>query len=312
MSKKNSDRQKIYDIYNLNFQSVIKAMGCQVCEVDGEKITNTTDGYICPICIRIFSKQDLEQDRQNPLTLEHIEPDAIGGNKLVLTCKECNNNAGILIDKHLKAHTDLKAENKTDVLFKIENFNLKGKMIFNPKENLVENIIGKNNDYIKRKLDEFFTKEGEKKMDFKIKINDKFKLKCGLLKAAHLKMFYFFGYGYLMNKSIYKIANQINNPDKKIIELPEFIELPDYLPDDEDIFFSQINNEKFFLIKINLRGRNKTLKYGVIIPGPKEEDLLLYQKVKDFDNKKFSATCIETSKINYLDNPYSFYDFFIN
>lgn len=58
--------------------------------------------YICPICIRQFSENDLvSKSNKNFLTEEDAPPEKLQGNRIALTCKECNSKAGHEIDVHL-------------------------------------------------------------------------------------------------------------------------------------------------------------------------------------------------------------------
>jgi hypothetical protein len=57
--------------------------------------------YICPICLRQFSENHVQQSKNNFLTLEDAPPDKLMGSKIALTCKECNSTCGTTIDVHL-------------------------------------------------------------------------------------------------------------------------------------------------------------------------------------------------------------------
>lgn len=310
MSKKVREREKLYQIYNRNLQLVVGAMKYDLCKmVDGEPI-KTDDGYLCPLCINFFCVDDLDQNRSNPLTLEHIEPDSIGGKRVVLTCKDCNNDTGRLIDKALKIHTDHNADNIANARFTLDDLSLKGKFMFDSNQNTVDSVFNKSNDYIKRKIEDFFKGGGEKEIKFEVPFENEKRFICALLKVAHLKMFELFGFGYLMNTSVYKIAHQIKKPNEDLIKSIGYMVLPEQLPENESIFFGETKNTKFFLVKVILRGNKKNLRYGVFIPGPKESDLSLFQKIKEYDGIKFQVSSIENRGINYLDNPYSYYDFF--
>jgi len=310
MSKSARERERLYQVYNRNLQLILEALKYNFCNVIDGKPIKTTDGYICPLCLNIFSVHELDQNCPNPLTLEHIEPNAVGGRKVVLTCKECNNTTGKLIDNALKIHTNHKADNIAQARFTLEDITLKGKFSFDPEQNRINSILNRNNDYVKRKIEKFFSKSGEKEIKFHISLENKHKFKCALLKIAHLKMFSVFGFGYLMNKSIYVIANQIRNSQEKLIDSIGIMELTESLPDEENIFYGEMDGKRFFLVKINLKGKKKNLRYGVFIPGPKESDLSLFQKINSFNGNKFEITPIESTRINYLNNPYSYYNFF--
>ena len=61
------------------------------------QLTGTTDEvYICPICGTAYNRLALD-DRI--LTKEHVPPDSQNGHVLLLTCKECNNRSGSILDK---------------------------------------------------------------------------------------------------------------------------------------------------------------------------------------------------------------------
>src|SRR4051812_45260602 len=48
--------------------------------------------YVCPQCSRAFHHSAIVM-KPPALTLEHVPPESVGGNTLVLTCKECNEKA---------------------------------------------------------------------------------------------------------------------------------------------------------------------------------------------------------------------------
>lgn len=59
------------------------------------------DGYICPICLKLFLLENIEDKSGNYLTIEHVPPEQLGGKLILLTCKECNSNGGDDLDSHL-------------------------------------------------------------------------------------------------------------------------------------------------------------------------------------------------------------------
>jgi hypothetical protein len=56
----------------------------------------TGEFYACPCCLRAYGRDALDA---RVLTEEHVPPDKVGGRKLVLTCKACNNIAGTRLDR---------------------------------------------------------------------------------------------------------------------------------------------------------------------------------------------------------------------
>lgn len=60
----------------------------KIMEIDGD--------YICPICLKKFKEEQLEE-----LSLEDAPQYSLGGSKIAITCKKCNNYCGHKIDSHL-------------------------------------------------------------------------------------------------------------------------------------------------------------------------------------------------------------------
>ena len=56
------------------------------------------DCYVCPLCMRAFTRYALAAKE---LTLEHVPPESLGGRRLVLTCRHCNNRAGAKVDSQI-------------------------------------------------------------------------------------------------------------------------------------------------------------------------------------------------------------------
>lgn len=58
------------------------------------------DWYLCPLCLDGVTIEELDTGE---LTVEHVPPKALGGNELVLTCRQCNSISGGKFDG--PAHT---------------------------------------------------------------------------------------------------------------------------------------------------------------------------------------------------------------
>ena len=61
---------------------------------------------VCPLCCTAFGRDALN-DRV--LTLEHVPPRSVGGREIILTCKNCNNYAGVKYDHHMKLREDFES-----------------------------------------------------------------------------------------------------------------------------------------------------------------------------------------------------------
>ncbi len=58
----------------------------------------TAGRYACPLCGNEFVEADAATGQ---LTIEHVPPRAVGGKPLCLTCKQCNDRGGSLVDSAL-------------------------------------------------------------------------------------------------------------------------------------------------------------------------------------------------------------------
>ncbi len=60
--------------------------------------------YVCPLCMQGFLPLALDH---GVLSLEHAPPKSLGGHKLVLTCRECNSQAGHKLDSQMRLGEDM-------------------------------------------------------------------------------------------------------------------------------------------------------------------------------------------------------------
>jgi len=81
--------------------------------------------YLCPICLRKFSINDLDNSSYNMLTREHAPPESLGGKNKALTCSECNSGAGSKYDSHFS-----KRLNEIDGANRVPGSSARGRIIF--------------------------------------------------------------------------------------------------------------------------------------------------------------------------------------
>jgi len=91
MSKHRKKKEKIFDVYSQNFAFVKKHPNIII----EPEILNS---YMCPLCLNQFTKVDLSDNVENPLTFEDVPPKSMGGKPKILTCKVCNSTAGYELD----------------------------------------------------------------------------------------------------------------------------------------------------------------------------------------------------------------------
>lgn len=182
-------------------------------------LTEMNNDYICPICLRKFSKEQI-----SALSLEDAPQDSLGGHKIAITCKDCNNSCGHNIDIHLVNFLKRLDEidfvegstrrieipdngRKINAMLEVGN-NKELKVILPQKIN--------NPQWLQEHINNI--KEGNvidiknQKVDIDMK-----KVSTAILKNAYIILFSHFGYSFLLDKHYDRIREQIKNPSRYIV-----------------------------------------------------------------------------------------------
>jgi len=231
MSKHRKKKERIFDVYSQNFAFVKKHPQIKI-EPDVP--------YMCPLCLDGFTKEDLSDKVENPLTFEDVPPKSMGGKPIILTCKNCNSTAGHNLDAHLlhiledESFKGFSPNSKSDVTYEKDGKKMNGEikidengkwnMNFDPKRSNPKHtdyFMTKMNSRSKRIMDYEWLKNYEPdnfKFSFKPKERGKERnAEVNMLRIAYLLAFAKFGYGFIINSNLYKIREQILNPDKEIL-----------------------------------------------------------------------------------------------
>lgn len=182
-------------------------------------LTEIDNDYICPICLRKFSKEQI-----SALSLEDAPQDSLGGHKIAITCKDCNNSCGYDVDIHLVNFLKRLDEidfiegstrrivipdngRKINAILEV-GINKELKVILPQKINnpqwLQEHINNiKKGDVIDIK---------NQRVDIDMK-----KASTAILKNAYIILFSHFGYSFLLDNHYDRIREQIKNPSRYII-----------------------------------------------------------------------------------------------
>jgi len=84
-------RERWFNEGALFFQQSLEQIGL------ADSLPSADPYYACPCCLTVFP---IEAIAQQVLTIEHVPPAALGGKDMLLTCKRCNNDAGMHFDAH--------------------------------------------------------------------------------------------------------------------------------------------------------------------------------------------------------------------
>lgn len=300
MSSNKIIKRKLFKRYVNNFNLVASHFDFKDYEVP-------KDLYICPLCFKTYSEDDLKpDDRGNSLlTLEHNPLRSLGGKGEVLTCRDCNNKAGEQID---------------DNLFKF--FSISGFLQFNPgTETKLQLMVG-NKIYhnVKTRLGaskkiEFLFNEQDleeiinneefiKKPDFQIKAfgHKKSLPEISLLKIAYLKAFSTLGYVFLYNRNLEQVTQQIMYPNKDI--LPKSWIFSDNLPE-EHIGIHIIKSPsvlRAFLVVFSVHHNSIRKVYGVLLPGYSAPGISIYDSLSEW-NGRIDLELEQIPCFDYISHP---------
>lgn len=300
-------RRQLFALYSNNL-NVVKQHPLIRLEPDEE------EGFVCPICFKFFTREALSKSYDDHLTLEDVPPISLGGKVRTLTCKVCNNWAGSQLESHLKRKLNM------DEFFQgvVSSWD-SARFRPHPDINLpaTVHIQGESGIYIEyhpgrshpediEKLRELEASENIPgiKVDFVGKYK-KHRPEVALLRIAYLWAFGFFGYGFLISFNIQRIRHQIRNPTERI--LPNWVIANADFPD-EALGINVITEPKelqSFIVVFELKTANRTTRHGVILPGPSEPGLKVYDWLSSATNieRELKFRTYNIPEYNYIVDP---------
>lgn len=179
--------------------------------------------FLCPICLKPFSDEDLEVNLENHLTLEDAPPYSLGGKANTLTCKKCNNESGHKFDNHLvellneQELRDFSPNTSAYVTVEHRGQKVQGFLQIDNDGKITITHLKKNNH--PDKLEKYIeaTGKGDKPvLYFKASRVEIKKVEVALLKSAYILAFEHFGYPLILSKAFNPVRDQILKPDEDI------------------------------------------------------------------------------------------------
>jgi hypothetical protein len=220
MSSRKNTKQRFFEVFSQNLTWVKE-------HPDIKFKPDFENGCLCPLCMDIFFVSDLDSTLKNYLTIEDVPPVSLGGTPKTLTCKKCNSTSGYELDSHLlKRINELDfhmflPNSKADVQFRLNNNKANGMveidangtvhLKLDTKRSNPSEYVQFNNDLTSNGITGDF-----KTPDFTIEPkakSDERRAEIALLRIAYLIAYSFFGSGFLINSGLYKVREQLNNPD---------------------------------------------------------------------------------------------------
>lgn len=320
MNKSRHIKQKLFNLYSQNLEWVKEHPSISF-EPD------FSNAYICPLCFDAFFQKDLDNSVPNPLTLEDIPPVSLGGKPLALTCKKCNSISGHELDVHLlnrllEIDTQMFLPNsKSKVTYELNGNKVNGMFEVEEDGRLKLDIqTHRSNPTQAEKFHQemfpprtiynplFYPRhfiENEYKsppfiMNFN-RISNERRAEIALLRIAYLIAFSTLGNGFLINGGLYRVREQIQNPDKEILPKVFWIKY-DFPKEIEGVNIVALPKElQCYLVVFNLKTASQSRQFAIALPGPTSPSI----KVYDFITEKLCKGDGETflnAKIEHIPN----------
>ena len=285
-------KEQLFEKYAKNLYSTTKQYESKVLAVDvdsGEKQSLPHPCYLCPLCDKIFTESET-------LTLEHVPPGKLGGQKRLLVCERCNNNQGSKLERHLIDHIKNDYDDTSDIALHLENGtqpSIKCKLQVNLERDKITFLMDRKHTavpYFNDQVSEANSRGEQIRYRFEAKMFSRY-TELALLRIAYLKMFEVAGYKYYLSYSAKMIREQLTNVDNEVMPIfysNQQANLPEGIYDITDK--KNIKDYCGFLVTVAfVIGSNKKL-YFVILPRPEQKYLSLYMNLKSKSRANFELT----------------------
>lgn len=264
--------------------------------------------YICPVCIRQFGVDALDQASKNPLTLEDAPPKSLGGKANVLTCRECNNIAGQQIDWHLSQRMNELDQHgfvpgvEFHPEFDHNGLIVQGAIKVSAEGEIVVNHAKKKNH--PENLKDYVASTGADdviNIKFRDSKVDTFRLQLALLKSAYLLTFEKFGYSFLLNHAYDRLRDQLRSPEMQIYPVESWFHAEYYKPYRGVPFITATGLEGIFpIFVLNTGLTERTFAFILPLLNQPIEELLEEFKAALKMHGGFNATMDAMTGADYL------------
>lgn len=285
MSNK-SKRQHLLDEY----KKIISGLPFQTEEGDSLPVI---DHYICPLCLNTFNLKELGDKTDEVLTLEDVPPKSLGGNPILVTCRNCNSSCGHNLDVFLLNEIRYRDEisdfsKSKNTILSYNGTSIRAKVIGDSQTGFKFDIKRQNNN--PKEVDKFIKQVQESGEAWKINANIQlFDYKrnpdaadIAVLKSAYLLAFKKLGYRYILNTSLSPVREQILNPNKDILKKAFIVGNEGILPEDmpDGVFIASVNDKKCIVVVLSLQLSQVKPKHraAIVLPMPDDEDCLIYKE----------------------------------
>ena len=290
MTANDQKRQRIFGRFSSNF-SIVKREHLLLKEKQFPP--GFENAVICPLCMRLFNSQTLDQNHINPLTLEDVPPKSFGGKAKILTCKKCNNTSGHKLDANLHLNFEQRPFFRMELNseYKFRNMILKnskeairvsGKVIHFKDRGLYFKLNLNNNDWRYKKFVSIMNSGGDHEGLLDFTSPSALSVETALLRIAYLTCFEKFGHAFVLNPAYDAIRHQIANPDEEILPIrgmgnPEGNTYPSGI-----YIIREPENIRGLIVVFPLTSNKETILFPVILPSPFLEAKKFYADLKEY------------------------------
>ena len=182
-------------------------------------VPQSNNVYVCPLCLKEFTEEKIGE-----LSQEDAPQAKLGGSRIALTCKICNNTCGSSIDCYLinrieNYENSLFIPNtKRNIKIKFSDKEVNGQLEVNAEgEMTIRNNYNQNDPKLLDKYMKNLVEDVVISVENKTKKTDDLRFSVALLKNAYIILFSKFGYSFILNKHYDKIRAQIATPNSEIL-----------------------------------------------------------------------------------------------
>jgi len=227
--------------------------------------------------------------------------------------QKCNNSGGTLLEKHL-----VNKLNFEEALQGLASTSINGKVILQNDTELTAkiNIVGDGGVYIETNPNRSkptsvsrilsMANNREEIGNFSLTLKGNYRQgrpEVALIRIAYLLAYSTFGFGFLLNFNLQMIRDQIKSPKKKLLKHWGIIS--SNFPN-ENLGVNLIYEPKelkSFLIVFDLKTRNRSIRYGVLLPGPTDPGIEIYNWLMLPENQKVNYCAKKIPDDDYLKKP---------
>ena len=275
---KNIDlRKKIFKVYSDNLKFVVERYKIQLGAETGSGIKEiNVPLYICPLCSNGFTKELVEQDYDNPLTIEDLPPKSVGGNPKILTCKRCNNKSGYSQDKliieTLRTESFLKkvpASNINSIIKINKGKGFRAITEIGEKGEIRFVLKTKNNPILRNQVKDLQKEWEGSTVNFNFSSPNIKKFEKSLIRIGLLLSFYYLGNRILFEENYHKIRKFVTDPKSDKLPHNGVIILPDNAKINEGLhILIEPTKYRAYFVVFKIKYKTLTKIIGFPFPGP--------------------------------------------